>query len=124
MHFTYQGFTHKGDRRCFTFRGIEELSSPVIFSIEIDLALLFRNRIPVQEGPAFCLQMLTTASLAGPTFLERFHNYRVLESDFRSLLVERERRAAEKALRKPPRRPLGKPSFAADVYSGTTLKEH
>jgi hypothetical protein len=109
VHFTYQGFTHKGDRRCFAFRGIEELSTPVIFSIEIDLALLFRNRVPVQEGPAFCLQMLTTASLAGPTFLERFHNYRVLESDFRSLLVERERQAAQKALRKAPRRPFEKP---------------
>jgi hypothetical protein len=124
VHFTYQGFTHKGDRRCFTFRGIEEISTPVIFSIEIDLALLARNGVPVQEGPAFCLRMLTTACLAGPTFLERFHNYRVLESDFRSLLVERERRAAEKALRKPPRRPFVKPSFTADVHSGTTLKEH
>jgi hypothetical protein len=123
VHFTYQGFTHKGDSRCFTFRGIEELSPPVMFSIEVDMALLFRNRIPVQEGPAFCLQMLTTASLAGPTLLERFHNYRVLESDFRSLLVDRERRAAEKALRKPPRRPL-KPSFTANVHSATTLKEH
>jgi len=124
VHFTYQGFTHQGDSRCFTFRGIEELSPPVMFSIEVDLALLFRNRIPVQEGPAFCLQMLTTASLAGPTLLAKFHNYRVLESDFRSLLVDRERRAAEKALRKPPRRPFVKPSFPANVHSGTTLKEH
>ncbi len=106
MHFAYQGFTHEGNRRCFTFRGVEELSPPVIFSIQIDLALLFRNRVPMQEGPAFCLQMLTRASLAGPTFLERFHNYRVLESDFRSLLVERARLAAEKALRKPSRSPL------------------
>ena len=124
MHFSYEGFTHEGDRRCFTFRGIEELSPPIIFAIEIDLALLCRNRIPVQEGPAFCLQMLTTASLAGPTFLERFHNYRVLESDFHSLLVERERRAAEKALKKPPRRPFVRPSFRANVHLGTTLKEH
>lgn len=124
MHFVYQGFTHEGDRRCFTFRGIEEISAPVVFSIEIALPLLFRNRVPVQDGPAFCLQLLTTASLSGPTFLERFHSYRVLESDFRSLLVERERQAAEKALRKTPRRPLGKPSLRSNIQWGTASKEH
>ena len=122
MHFAYQGFTQEGDRRCFTFRGIEELSPPAVFSIEVDLPLLFRNRVPMQEGPAFCLQMLTTASLAGPTFLERFRYYRVLESDFNSLLVERARRDAEKALRKPPRRRLGKPS--SNVHLGISFKGH
>lgn len=122
MHFAYQGFTQEGDRRCFAFRGIGELSPPAVFSIEVDLPLLFRNRVPMQEGPAFCLQMLMTASLAGPTFLERFRHYRVLESDFHSLLIERARRDAENTLRKLPRRRPGKPS--SNVHLGTSFREH
>jgi len=58
MHFAYQGFTQDRDRRCFTFWSTRV--NPVsVFSIEIDLPLLSRNRVPVQEVPMFCLQLLT-----------------------------------------------------------------
>ena len=119
MHFAYEGFTHDGDRRCFRFRGIEELSPATIFSIEVDLRLLVQNRVLVQEGPMFCLQLLTTASVSGPNGLDRLHSYRVVGDDFRSLLVERERSAAEKALKKRPRKPGRKPSLASNVHLGT-----
>src|ERR1700747_3481512 len=82
VHFTYEGFTHDGDRRCFLFRSIEEHDPVSIFSIEIDLRLLVQNHVPVQEGPLFCLQLLTTASLAGPNCLDRFHSYKVVGEDF------------------------------------------
>jgi hypothetical protein len=124
MHFAYQGFTHDRDTRCFRFRGIEELSPPIDFSIEIDMPLLSRTHVPVQDGPTFCLQLLVAAAFGGPGFLERFRHYRVIESDFRPLLVERARQAAEKAMREPPRQPARKPSSVSNVHLGKAFKEY
>ena len=124
MHFAYEGFTHEGDRRCFRFRGIEERDSIDVFSIEIDLRLLAQNRVLVQEGPMFCLALLTTASVGGPDSLKRFHTYRVVGDDFRSLLIQREEKEAEKALRRQPRRPFRKPPPAANLCLGRPSREH
>jgi hypothetical protein len=124
MHFAYDGFTHDHDRRCFTFRGIEEHTPISVFCIEIDLPLLAQNRVPMQEGPIFCLQLLTTASLGGASFLERFHNYRVVAEDFRPLLVEREKRAAEKAMRKSPHTPVRKPGSISNIQLTSRIREH
>jgi hypothetical protein len=124
MHFAYEGFTHDGDRRCFLFRGIEERNPTIMFSIEVDLRLLLQNRVPVQEGPMFCLQLLTTASMGGPNCLNRFHSYRVVGDDFRPLLIERERSATEKALRKRSQKPVRKPSFASNLHLGTSPRGH
>ena len=115
MHFAYDGFTHQRGLRCFTFRGIEERLPISVFRIEVDLPLFVQNGVPVQDGPIFCLGLLTTASLAGPSFLERFHSYRVLAEDFRPLLVEREKAAAKKALKRPPRRPFRKPPSMSNI---------
>ncbi len=124
MHFAYEGFTHNNGRRCFTFRGIEEHNPVTVFCIEVDLPLFIQNQVSVQEGPMFCLQLLTTASLAGPGFLERFQNYRVLAEDFRPLLVEREKRAAQKALKKPPRRPFRKPPSLSNIQLTSSVQGH
>jgi hypothetical protein len=115
MHFVYEGFTHKGCVRCFSFRGIEEVSAARAFSVEIDLGLLARYHVAVQEAPSFCLELLRNAVLAGPGSLDRLKDYRVVADDFRPLLVERERRAAEKALKSPARRIVRKPPFASNL---------
>ena len=62
MHFSYDGFTQDGNRRCFLFRGAEERTSAAGFSIEVDLELLLKNQVPMQEAPMFCLNLLTDAS--------------------------------------------------------------
>ena len=72
----------------------------------------------------FCLRLLTAASVAGPDDLNRFHSYRVVAEDFRPMLIERERKAAEKALRKPPRPRFQRPSLASNLCLGTPFKEH
>lgn len=123
MHFCYEGFTQQDGRRCFLFRGIEERNPATLFSIEVDLHLLLQSRVPVQDGPMFCLQLLTTASAGGPHCLNRFQKYRVVAEDFRPLLIERERKAAEKALRKPFRAPPRKPSFTSNLYVGAPPKQ-
>jgi len=118
MHFAYDGFTHREDRRCFTFRGVDESKSTSVFHIEIDMLLLVENRLPVQDGPVFCLQLLKTACDAGPEFLERFRNYRILAEDFRPYLVERARIAAEKSLKTARRAPYRKPPSTSNLRLG------
>jgi hypothetical protein len=115
MHFVYEGFTHDGGTRRFMFRGIEERSPASLFSIQVALPLLAENRVSVQDGPAFCLQLLTAACLNGPSQLDSLHDYEVVREDFRPLLVERERRAAEKALKKAPKRPFRKPAITSNL---------
>lgn len=115
MHFSYEGFTHNGTTRCFRFNGIEAPEPATAFSIEVDLPLLFQNGIPVQDGPMFCLQLLTTASLAGPAMLDRLHSYRVVGADLRPLLIHREKLAAEKALKAQARKPMRKSSPASNL---------
>ena len=105
MQFAYQGFTTTEGCRSFLFFGVEHSLPQSSFAIEIDLSLLSANLIPFQEGPSFCLKLLNTALLGGPGCLNALQHYRVVSEDFRPLLVERERRAAEKYLRKPIRRP-------------------
>ena len=124
MHFAYDGFRQDGDRKRFLFRGIEAHNPIRVFCIEIDLRLLVNNRVPVQDGPMFCLQLLTTASLGGPSSLDRFRSYRVVGEDFRPLLIDRARLAAEKALKKQPyKRPI-KPSSTSNLRLGTLSREH
>lgn len=98
------------------FQGIQELSPGSVFSVEIDLSLLAKNQMLVQEGPMFCLQLLMNASEAGPAYLEKFEKYVVVGDDFRPLLVEREKRAAEKALKKHPRKILRKPPEISNLW--------
>lgn len=124
MHFAYVGFTHEGNRRSFMFRGIEQGQPESIFSIEVDFALLLRNQVRVQEGPMFCLQLLTTASASGLNCLDGLHCYRVVGDDFRSLLMERERSAAEKALKKRWQKPVKKPSLASNLHLGNLSRGH
>lgn len=124
MHFAYEGFTQNGNSRCFRFRGIEERNASAVFAIEVDLRLLLQNRVPVQEGPMFCLQLLTTASAGGPNCLNKFHSYRAVGEDFRPLLVERERSAAEKALKKRSRKPVRKPTPPSSLHLGNPSSGH
>jgi len=124
MHFAYQGFTNERDKRFFTFRESEVKASGV-FSIEIDLPLLSSKQVPVQEGPMFCLALLTAASLAGPSSLERFRHYRVVEEDFGPLLIEREKRATEKALKKTARKPpFRRPPSTSNIHLGPNVQGH
>jgi len=115
MNFVYQGFTHDGPIRAFVFHGVEQSKTPVVFSIEVDLPLFARNHVAMQDAPMFCLRMLTTAFAAGAAALEKFGHYRVVEADLRSLLVDREKRAALKALKPAARRFVRKPPASSQL---------
>lgn len=115
MKFLYQGFTHRGDIRSFTFHGIEQSKIAATFSIEVDLPLFAKNQVAIQVGPIFCLQLLTTACAADPDFVARLHNYRIVQEDLRALVMDREQRAASKASKPPPRRPARKPPVTSQL---------
>jgi hypothetical protein len=125
MHFAYDGFTHLEDRRCFMFRGIDELQPMRVFTLEVDMALLAENQVPMQEGPMLCLQLLKTASAAGPIVLERYHNRRIFAEDLRPFLVERAKTAAEKAMKRLQHRTAyRKPPSTSNITLGAPAKEN
>ena len=118
MHFAYDGFTHKGDKRSFHFRRVDKPGPAVPFCIDVALRLFSQNQVPVQDGPRFCLQLLETAFAAEPNDLDRFQTYSVVGEDFRPLLMEREKARAAKALKTPPRRPFRKPPPGSNLTLG------
>ncbi len=115
VQFVYEGFTHAGQVRSFNFQGIDPAKSSTVFSIEVDLPLLARHRVNMQDGPGFCLQMLTVALAAGPDSLQKLQHYRIVEEDLRPILVDRANRAALKALKTPPRRFVRKPPVTSQL---------
>ena len=107
------------------FRGINGYEPTGVFSIEVEIALFVENRVPMQEGPMLCLQLLKTASEAGPIFLERFHKCRIFAEDLHPFLSERARTAAEKALRTLQHRtPYRKPPATSNISLGAPLREN
>jgi pyrroloquinoline quinone (PQQ) biosynthesis protein C len=70
MQLVYMGFTQEASVRCFHFQRIltqarlANLPKTVQFTLKADMALFMEYRIPVQDGPAICLQILNNA-LAG-----------------------------------------------------------
>ncbi len=123
MHFAYEGFTQDGANRRFQFRGKGDSALIEVFCIEIDLLLFSQNRVPVQDGPQFCLQLLETASSSQPSGLDRLRKYSVVTEDFRPLLVERARKIAEHARKSSPRKPFRKPSVGSNLFLGVPTVE-
>ncbi len=99
MQFAYDGFTQQDDVRCFRFHHVRDDVVKEVFQIEVGLSLFLQHRVLVQDGPRFCLELLNASSVANPSTLEHFHKYRVVSTDFSSLLAERARLLAAKQLR-------------------------
>jgi hypothetical protein len=70
MQLVYMGFTQEAGVRSFHFQRVltqarlANLPRIVPFTLKADMALFTEYRIPVQDGPAICLQILSDA-LAG-----------------------------------------------------------
>ena len=58
--FRYMGFEHQGNVRAYRFDLIQQGEARQSVTVEIDLALLLRHHVTVQEGPALCLRLLAT----------------------------------------------------------------
>ncbi len=99
MVFAYQGFTHESSKRCFLFHSIEPNVPVIAFTIAVDLTLFSQYKVPVQDGPSFCLQMLNKASTGGSLTLDKLRSYQVVGDDFRPMVLEREKKEADKILK-------------------------
>ena len=99
MVFAYQGFTHESGRRCFLFNSVEANVPAMAFTIEVDLRLFVQFKIPVQDGPSFCLQLLTKASTDGSSHLDKLRRYEVIGEDFQPMVMDREKKEAEKTMK-------------------------
>jgi hypothetical protein len=99
MIFAYQGFTHESGKRCFLFHSIEPNVPVIAFTIAVDLTLFVQYKVPVQDGPSFCLQLLNKASSIGSNHLDKLRSYQVVGDDFRPMVVEREKKEADKILK-------------------------
>ena len=120
MQLVYMGFTQEAALRCFHFQRVltqarlANLPKVVQFTMKADMSLFMRYRIPVQEGPALCLQILTN-TLAGfgeDSVLPA--SYAITPEHLSSFASARTSVEEAKAARRKPRPPF-KPSSSSQL---------
>ena len=120
MQLVYMGFTQEASLRCFHFQRIltqsrlTTLPRMVQFTLKADMSLFMQHHIPVQEGPAICLQILTD-TLAGSDENEiASASYAVTPEHLSTFVSARTTLAEAKAARRKPRPPF-KPSSSSQL---------
>lgn len=122
MHFAYVGFTHQSGRRCFQFREVDAVEPVTLLTIEVEVALLSKNKMSVQEAPLFCLRMLESAHTSAKEVSDEFRPYQIVQEDFRSLNAERVRRETELRFRKHTSKRRPAPSVLPTSLFGAQVK--
>jgi hypothetical protein len=120
MDFAYDGFEHGANKRRFFFRRIPQTAFSSSFLIEVDMALLARNGVAVQEAPLFCLGMLCGALASGESALENYRQYELRHEDFQGLRAERAKQQEELQMRRQKNRlkpPQTNPNLAGPVFA-------
>lgn len=120
MQLVYMGFTQEASLRCFHFQRImtqsrlSNLPKTVQFTLKADMTLFMQHHIPVQEGPAICLQILTD-SLAGSEEDQIISaSYAITKEHLSTFVSARTLVAEAKAARRKPRPPF-KPSSSSQL---------
>ncbi len=113
MQILYDGFAQDGNNRCYSFRIVDENRQPCVYTIQIDLALLNKYKVSLQNGPSFCLHLLQAP--AAENTISPDSIYRVVDADFAALLAQRAADAAAFASKKPARRPIRKPTPSSQL---------
>jgi|SRR5665213_4518611 len=120
MQLVYMGFTQEASLRCFHFQRIltqsrlANLPKIVQFTLKADMSMFMQYRIPVQEGPAICLQILTN-TLAGSDEREvEPASYAVTIEHLSSFASARTISEEAKMARRKPRPPF-KPSSSSQL---------
>ncbi len=121
MQLVYMGFTQEAAFRCFHFQRVltqarlTNLPKTVQFTLKADMSLFMRFRIPVQEGPALCLQVLTDA-LAGSeeTVVPLAISWAITPEHLSTFASARSTAEEARAARRKPRQPF-KPSPSSQL---------
>jgi hypothetical protein len=112
MQFLYMGFSQQANIRHFRFQGVLPRERPTKvarsceFSLSADMALLARYRIPIQDGPTLCLQILTSALTGAEEKAIEFAAYAVTLDDLCAFASARNAIAEAKIARRKPRAPF------------------
>ncbi len=120
MQLVYMGFTQEAALRCFHFQRVltqarlANLPKIVEFTMKADMSLFMRYRIPVQEGPALCLQILTTTLAGSEEENVLPASYAITSEHLSSFASARTTVEEAKAARRKPRPPF-KPSSSSQL---------
>src|SRR5271165_3567341 len=120
MQLVYMGFTQEAALRCFHFQRVltqarlTNFPKIVQFTMKADMSLFMRYRIPVQEGPALCLQILTSALAGSEEDALLPASYAVTTEHLSSFASARSSLEEAKAARRKPRPPF-KPSSSSQL---------
>jgi hypothetical protein len=112
MQLVYMGFTQEASLRCFHFQRVltqsrlTNLPKVVQFTMKADMGLFMQHHIPVQEGPAICLQILTDALIGSDENEIASASYAVTREHLSTFVSARTTIAEAKAARRKPRPPF------------------
>jgi len=114
------GFTQEANIRHFHFQRVLPRARPtsapniVRFTMNADMTLFARYRIPVQEGPALCLQILTETMAGLDEASSQSASYALTLEHFTSFALARTKDQEAKLARRKPRPPF-KPTGASQL---------
>jgi hypothetical protein len=120
MQLVYMGFTQQASLRCFRFQRVLAQARPtnlpkvVEIVMKADMALFLRYRIPVQEGPALCLQILTTQLAGSDEMALEPSSFAITNEHLSSFVSARTTVEEARAARRKPRAPF-KPSISSQL---------
>ena len=120
MQLVYMGFTQQASLRCFRFQRVLAQARPtnlpkvVEIVMKADMALFLRFRIPVQEGPALCLQILTTQLEGSDDMALEPSSFAITTEHLSSFVSARTSVEEARAARRKPRAPF-KPSSSSQL---------
>jgi pyrroloquinoline quinone (PQQ) biosynthesis protein C len=120
MQLVYMGFTQEASLRCFHFQRVltqsrlTNIPRIVQFTLKADMSLFMQHHIPVQEGPAICLQILTDTLVGSDENEIASTSYAVTTEHLSTFVSARTTIAEAKAARRKPRPPF-KPSSSSQL---------
>lgn len=120
MQVLYRGFSQQANVRSYRFERplpaerSQKAGRYIAFEMNADLSLLARYHIPLQDGPALCLRILTSALNSVEGDVVPFETYAVTNEDLAEIEAERKAVEDEKIARRRSRPPF-KPSPASQL---------
>lgn len=112
MQFAYTGFSQEANVRCFHFQIVLPRARPgrsvngAEFTLKVDMSLFVKYRVPVQEGPALCLRVLTEALANASEESAASASYAVTLEHFSSFALARAQVEEARLARRKPRTPF------------------
>jgi hypothetical protein len=120
MRFLYMGFSQNSNTRQYRFQGVPprdrvtRTAPNAEVTLTADLALLARFRVLVQDGPALCLQILSTAHAGLEGTDPPFASHAITPDDLTAFTADRDAHEAARAARRKAR-PAFKPSASSQL---------